>query len=164
MKALDVGSKAPQISLPLLGGGTFDLSQSLSEGNVFLAFFKVSCPVCQYAMPFIERLAKQTTGKGLKVVAISQDDAKSTEIFLKSYGITIPTALEETAKYAVSNAYGLTNVPTFFVVDQRGVITESVVSWSKSEIEAIYHRHRDSHNSAQPLFRPEEQVADFRAG
>ncbi len=164
MKALDPGSKAPEIVLPLLGGGTFRLSQYMSEGRVLLVFFKISCPVCQYALPFVERLAKRTEGKGLKVVAVSQDDDKSTEIFRKTYGISVATALDEVGKYPASNAYGLTNVPTMFLVSENGKIERTIVSWSKSEFEEIAGFYRDSQNAAIPLFEPGENVADFRAG
>lgn len=163
MKALDPGIKAPKIELPLLGGGKFSLAESLSKGSVLLAFFKISCPICQYALPFIDRLSKRV-GKGLKVIGVSQDDAKSTEIFRKEYGVSFPIALDELDKYPVSNAYGLTNVPTFFLVSEDGKIEQTIVSWSKAELEDIDKAYRDGMNAASPLFPASEQVADFRPG
>ncbi len=164
MKALDPGVKAPDISLPLLGGGSFNLKQSLSDGRVLLAFFKISCPVCQYALPFIDRLAKRTAGKGLQVVGISQDDAKSSDTFRKNFGVNFPIALDELGRYPASNAYGLTNVPTMFLIGADGKIQQTIVSWSKAEIEEIDQQFRDSQNATTTLFQPNEQVADFRAG
>lgn len=164
MKALDPGTKAPNVTLPLLGGGRFELSEVLAQGKVLLAFFKISCPVCQYTLPFVDRIAKRTAGKGLTVVGISQDDAKSTEIFRKTYGVNFPIALDELGKYPVSNAYGLTTVPSMFLIDKTGNIDQTIVSWSKSEMEELDRIFRDSQNAANPLFLPNEQVADFRAG
>lgn len=164
MKALDPGTKAPNIELPLLGRGQFNLSQSLARGKVLLAFFKVSCPVCQYAMPFVDRIAKRTAGKGLTVVGVSQDDARSTEIFQTTYGVNFPIALDELGKYPVSNAYGLTTVPSIFLIDEAGNIEQTIVSWSKSEMEELDRTFRDSQNAKSPLFPANEQVADFRAG
>ncbi len=54
--------------------------------------------------------------------AISQDDRRNTEAFLNEYGVTFPTLLDDPNGYAVSNAYGLTNVPTVFLIGQDGEI------------------------------------------
>ncbi len=164
MKTLEEKSKAPQIELPLLGGGKFSLEQSLAEGRVLLAFFKVSCPVCQYAFPFLERLHKRTRGRALKVVGISQDDAKSTELFRKEFGVTFEIALEDLGRYAASNAYGLSNVPSIFLVGQNGLIVNAVVGWSKRDLDEINSRYQDSANARLPLFEQNEDVAEFRAG
>jgi len=164
MKALDPGIKAPQIELPLIGGGKFSLAQALSEGRVLLAFFKISCPVCQYTFPFLERLAKRAEGRGLKVVGISQDDAKSTKVFCDTYGITFATALDGLSRYPVSNAYGLTNVPTTFLIGQDGHIEQTIVGWSRDEIEAIDREYSNSQNAKFPLFPKGEEVSPFRAG
>ncbi len=164
MKVLEYGSKAPEIHLPLLGGGTFSLSQSLSQGQVLVAFFKVSCPVCQYAFPFLERVAKRTKGKGLHVVGISQDDARSTEIFCKTYGVSFPVALDDTRNYPASNAYGLQNVPTMFLIAENGDIERTIVGWAKGDLEKIDAGFIDSQNATTRLFSRDEEVADFRAG
>src|SRR5208337_2826206 len=55
MLALREGTKAPDFSLPALDGGKFSLQDALQKGQVLAVFFKVSCPVCQYAFPFFER-------------------------------------------------------------------------------------------------------------
>lgn len=163
MNTLEAKSKAPQVELPLLGGRTFSLEQSLAEGRVLLAFFKISCPVCQYTFPFLERLHKRTQGRGLKVVGISEDDAKSTELFRKEYGVTFNIALEPSS-YPASNAYGLTNVPSMFLVGQNGVIEKAIIGWSKRDLDDINRYYQDSTNSKMPLFERNEEVAEFRAG
>ena len=57
-----------------------------------LAFFKISCPTCQLAFPFLERI--HSSGTGLEFTGISQDDDAATEQFLKRYGITFPVRLD----------------------------------------------------------------------
>ena len=84
-----------------------------------LAFFKVSCPVCQYAFPFLERLHKAYGKKGVALVGVSQNDPKETAAFIKEFGVTFPVLLDPHESYPVSNAYGLTNVPTR-VLDRPG--------------------------------------------
>src|ERR1051326_251762 len=137
MPALSTGVRAPEISLPLLGGGKFDLAAALKHGPVLLAFFKVSCPICQMTFPYLERIYKQAATSKLQIVGVSQNDAKATAAFNKEYGVTFPVALEDRDKFAVSNAYGLTNVPTLFLVNQKGNIDMSSVGWSRADVQAI---------------------------
>lgn len=165
MTALATGGKAPDFSLRTLDGKDFSLADALTRGPVILAFFKVSCPTCQYAFPFLERLYKAYGKSGVTLVGVSQNDAKTTAAFNKEFGVTFPILLDDTNSYPVSNAYGLTNVPTVFWIAQDGEIEISSVGWVKADFEAINGKLAEAGN-IQPIvaFRPEEQVRDFRAG
>ena len=68
MPALQEGSKAPDFSLPALDGANFSLQDALHRGPVLAVFFKVSCPVCQYAFPFFERLHKAYGSQKVAIV------------------------------------------------------------------------------------------------
>ena len=68
-------------------------------------------------------------------------------------------------KYAVSNAYGLTNVPTLFYIDPSGEIEISSVSWSKADVEAVNEKLAGLRRQpAAALWHHGEEVRDFRAG
>jgi peroxiredoxin len=165
MAALALGAKAPDFSLKSLDGKRFSLADELARGPVVLAFFKVSCPTCQYAFPFYERLHKAYGNQGVRLVGISQNDASETAAFGKDFGITFPVLLDDTRSYPVSNAYGLTNVPTIFWVAQDGEIEVSSVGWLKADFEEINRRMAEAGKSAPTaMFRPGEDVRDFRAG
>src|SRR6266702_8939534 len=86
MAALATGTKAPNFELKTLDGKPFSLNDKLGQGPVVLAFFKVSCPTCQYALPFLERLHKVRTQSGIGMYVISQDDAESTRDFDGEFG------------------------------------------------------------------------------
>ena len=64
MTALATGAKAPEFELKTLEGKRFSLNEELAKGPVVLAFFKVSCPTCQYAFPYLERLYKAYRHRG----------------------------------------------------------------------------------------------------
>jgi peroxiredoxin len=165
MSALTTGKKAPAINLSSIDGGTFSLSDALRRGPAVLVFFKISCPVCQFALPYVERIYQAAKGKNVTVIAISQNSKKDTEFFARQYGLTLPIALEETKNFAVSNAYGLTNVPTFFYVNEDGEIEVSAVGWSKADVEEIARRVSSITNSGPiPVVKPGEDVPAFRAG
>lgn len=165
MAALTAGTRAPDISLPLLNGGKFSLLDALQRGPVLAAFFKISCPVCQYAFPYLERLHKAYGNQKVTIVGISQDNRQDTGVFLKQYGVTFPVALDESPSYPVSNAYGLTNVPSLFLIGPDGEIEIASVGWVKKELEDI-NRYLSNAQKAPvaQLFKPAEDVRDFRAG
>ena len=165
MTALAAGSKAPEIELKTLDGKKFSLADGLSRGPVVLAFFKVSCPTCQYALPFLDRLYKAYGKNGVALVGVSQNDAKETEAFCKDFAVTFPMLLDDTRSYRASNAYGLTNVPSIFWVAQDREIELSSVGWVKADFEVI-NRKMAEYGKTSPavVFRAGEDVRDFRAG
>jgi len=165
MTTLPAGDRAPDFTLPTVDGHKFSLQEALAKGPVILAFFKVSCPVCQYAFPFYERMYQANKGSHITFVGVSQDKARETGAFLKEFGVTFPVALDDPANYAVSNSYGLTNVPTLFYIDPSGEIEISSVSWSKADVEAVNQRLAALRQQpASVLWRKGEEVRDFRAG
>jgi peroxiredoxin len=169
MAALPAGTKAPDFTLPDVSsgkdGGSFSLQAALQNGPVLAAFFKVSCPTCQYTFPFLERIHQAHGDTRITIVGISQDNQRDTAAFLKEYGVTFRTQLDDPNGYAVSNAYGLTNVPSLFLIGQDGRIEVISVGWVKQEVEDI-HRKLASWQQTPllPLFNPGEEVRDFRAG
>jgi peroxiredoxin len=165
MAALPAGTKAPDFNLPALDGGKFSLQDALQQGLVLAAFYKVSCPVCQYTFPFIERLHKAHGGKKITIVGISQDSRRDTAAFVKEYGVTFRNLLDDPNGYVVSNAYGLTNVPTLFLIGQDGQIEITSVGWVKQEVEDVNRKLAAAQQTPlPPIFQPGDDVRDFRAG
>jgi peroxiredoxin len=141
------------------------LAASLAKGPVVLAFFKVSCPTCQYAFPFLQRLHAAYAKNGVGLVGVAQNKAADTAAFVKEFGITFPILLDEQDTYPVSNAYGLTNVPTVFWIAQDGEIEVSSVAWVKADFQEINRKMADAGKGApQAVFAPGEEIRDYRAG
>ena len=134
-KLLDPGSRAPDFRLPRLDGGMTALQEILANGPAVVAFFKTTCPVCQLTLPFLERIHK---GGALPVYAISQDNAEDTREFNREFGISLPTLLDTgRSGYPVSNAFGISSVPTTFLIERDGGISRVIEGWSKREIESL---------------------------
>jgi peroxiredoxin len=165
MPALTAGSKAPDFELKATDGQPFKLSDALARGPVVVALFKVSCPTCQYAFPFLERLYRAYGTNNVTLVGISQNDARQTSGFVKEFGVTFPVLLDDEDSYPVSNAYGLTNVPTIFWIAQDGKIDISSVGWVKYDFEELNRKMAEAGNiPSAVMFKPGEEVRDFRAG
>lgn len=160
MAALPENSQAPDFTLPAADGKRVRLADELQNGPVLLAFFKISCPTCQYGMPFLDRLGKQLAGSAAKMFAVSQDTPADTERFNAEFGFETAQLFDaEAERYPVSNAYGITHVPTAFLIEPDGRIAHKMESWSKDDVERIAQKL----DTAAP-FRPGEEVLPFRPG
>ena len=165
MTALATGVTAPDFELKALDGKRFSLKNELTHGPVVLAFFKVSCPTCQYTLPFLQRLHKAYGDKGVRLVGISQNDVTETAAFAKEFGVTFTLLLDPVESYPASNAYGLTNVPSIFWVAEDGEIEVSSVGWVKADFEQINRKMAEHRKiSAAVMFKAGEDVRDFKAG
>jgi peroxiredoxin len=164
--ALSCDVKAPEFALTSTKGKPLILTDLLQHGPVVLAFFKISCPVCQYAFPYLERMWQVHKTEPVSFIGISQDNAPDTEAFTRNYGLTFPVALDDPRRYIVSNAYKLTNVPTVYLVDSNCEIQVSSVGWSRADMEEL-NLKLSMMNPAQqqfPIFKSGEEIAQFKAG
>jgi peroxiredoxin len=164
MSALPRGKTAPPISLADTTGKTLSLAQALKNGPVLAAFFKVSCPTCQFTMPFLERLHQSYGGDKFTLLGISQDDARDTRKFCEEYGVQFPALIDERG-YPVSNEYGLTNVPTMFWINTDGQIQSSSVGFSKTDLQQMAQQAAHSTGKPSvPLFKPGEVIPETKPG
>ena len=164
MTNIETGHTAPGFSLKALDGKEYSLANLLKRGPVVVAFFKISCPVCQFTFPFLQRLYERYGSGDVSFLGVSQDDARDTKEFNREYGITFPILIDE-HNYPVSNAYGLTTVPTIFLVAPDGTVKISCLGFSKSDLEKIAEELAQQRNiSAAPLFRPDEVIPAYKPG
>jgi peroxiredoxin len=155
-KLADAGSRAPDFRLPRLDGGTVALEEILANGPALIAFFKTTCPVCQFTFPFLERIHQPGT---LSVYAISQDDARDTLEFNRQFGLAIPTLLDAArGGYAVSNAFGISSVPTAFLIARDRSISRVIEGWDKREIEWL------GRQAGVEVFRQGDNVPEWKPG
>ena len=157
---------APGFSLKALDGKEHSLEQLIQQGCVVVAFFKVSCPVCQFTFPFLERIYQRYGGDNLTVLGISQDDARATKDFAKEFGTTFPMLLDEEQEgYPASNAYGLSSVPTIFLIETDGTVKVSCMGFVKKDLESI-DKELALRKKMKPaaLFRPDESVPAHKPG
>jgi peroxiredoxin len=164
MAALVPGNTAPAISLKTLSGESATLQETLKKGPVVVAFFKVSCPTCQFSAPFLERLHETYGGEKFTFWGISQDDAADTRDFCKEFDVDFPILLEAPS-YSTSNQYGITHVPSIFLISPNGKIEETSVGFSKADLEKIAAAAAQANGiKAAALFKPSEAVPAMKPG
>jgi peroxiredoxin len=158
------GATAPGFVLKALDGKEYSLGKLLERGPVVAAFFKISCPVCQFTFPFLERLYKRYGSGDVTFLGISQDNAADTRDFARQFGITFAMLLDEKG-YPVSNAYSLTSVPTIFLIDTDGTVQISCQGFDKLDLETIARHLAERRKiSLAPLFAANENVPAHKPG
>jgi peroxiredoxin len=163
---LQTGQRAPEIALTdLHGQPRHPLTHGKGErGDLLLIFYKDSCPTCQYTLPFVERLHHLIGPRGARIVAVAQDDAEKSRAFASRFGVTFPI-LVDAPEYRTSIAYGLTIVPSLFLVRADGEIRLAVEGFSRKILAGMGADLASAIGAPAPaIYRDGEQVLDTKPG
>ena len=162
MVTLLAGTQAPDLLLRDVDGVRYSLYQRLKESPVvLLAFFKVSCPVCQFEFPYLERLHRSYPQ--VPIWGISQDDADAATSFKRMFGVTFPILMDSSLDSTVQ--YGLTNVPSVFLVGNNKEIRQTIVGFDKKQLEQVnLELAMAASASSKPLFSSADEVPEVRPG
>ncbi|MBZ5585887.1 MAG: TlpA family protein disulfide reductase [Acidobacteriia bacterium] len=153
---LKTGSRAPDFRLARLDGAETSRKDPIANGPALLAFFKISCPVCQLAFPFLDRI--HASG-ALSIYGVCQNGPEDARDFQRRFGISFPLLLDSRGDdYPVSNAYGISTVPTLFLVERDGTVSNVIEGWSKRDVAALGAR------AGVNPFRQSENVPEWKAG
>ena len=164
MPAIAIGKKAPDFRLPGTDGKFYTLQEALNKNVTLVCFYKDTCPTCQFALPFVERIYQAYRDKGLQVLGIEQDDKQRTIDFSRQYSLTFP-ALLDLENYKTSYAYGIDTVPTIFLVDKNGEILFTSVGFVKEELAELSKKIALKLGMpAFEVFKPGEHVPALKAG
>jgi peroxiredoxin len=151
MSALPQGTTAPNFSLGGIDRNIYTLDEERKSKLVVAAFYKRSCPICQMTFPFLERIHMAYAGSNLKVLGIAQDEQHEAEEFASEYKLTFPIALDKDP-YEVSTKYGITHVPTVFLISRDATIQRTLVGFDKQGLKDL------STDIARQLGRPVVEI------
>ncbi len=127
------GQTARNVPFRTLDGAQVLLTELASAGPVLLAFFKDTCPTCKLTMPLLDRIRE---GR-LTLYAVSQDDAARTRAFAREYGISIELLVDPSDGYLASNAFGVTHVPSMFIVEPDLRISWAATGFFRVDMESL---------------------------
>ena len=130
-----VGSPAPALRLPALGGGEHELAAERGR-LVVLNFWASWCPPCVAELPSLERLERALADEGLSVVTLATDeDAAALRRFVEDQRLALRVLLDPGGREAAS-AYGVGGYPETFVIDRAGRVLQHVpgpAEWDSPE-------------------------------
>ncbi len=118
----DIGQPAPDLRLPLVGGGELDL-ETYRGRPVVLNFWATWCEPCRAEMPVFERAQQQYRDQGLVVLGVDmQERDEEIQAFLSQVGVTFPSMVDRTGE--VTRQWRATGLPTTFLIDRAGIIRD----------------------------------------
>jgi peroxiredoxin len=127
------GDVAPDFKLQDEKGNTQSLYDKISRNAPLLViFYKNNCPTCQYTFPHLANVTKKLGPEHF--LAIAQDSVNDAVTFRNKYGFNFEV-WSDVHPYAVSVAYGLDFVPTFFVIEKDKKISLIAEGFDKKAIE-----------------------------
>ncbi len=135
----DIGNKAPAYEVYSLLGDTLDIRDY--EGSfVILNVWATWCGPCVREMPALERLHQELGPSGLEIIAVSVDnprDNAAVSEFRDRFSLTFPLLRDPSGK--IQQAYGITGLPTTFIIDRNGRILQRLLGerkWDSPEMVA----------------------------
>lgn len=79
--------KTPDLALPTLDHGRFDLASEASERGTVICFYRgLHCPICAGYLTEMQRLVGDFAERGVKTVAVSSDGAERARAMAEKIG------------------------------------------------------------------------------
>ena len=126
-------------TLSLLNGGNAALS-SYKGKVVILNFWATWCPPCRSEMPSMDILYQRFKNQGLEILAVDiGEDQTTVQEFIRTNRHTFPVLLDKDTK--VSSQYGVSAIPTTFILDRQGKIIGTLVGsipWDNPKVIAAF--------------------------
>ncbi len=122
----EIGHTAPDFALRDLSGKRVRLAD-LRGSVVLVNFWATWCPPCREEAPSLARLNSRMTGRNVRLLAVSVDEggAVAVERFFVQVGIRFPALLDTSGN--VARIYGISGIPSTFILDRQGVVRKKVV-------------------------------------
>jgi thiol-disulfide isomerase/thioredoxin len=118
--AFHVGSPAPALDLPQLGGGRIDLA-GLKGRPVWVNFMQTICPPCVDEFPLMNGFAVRYADTGLVVIAVDvREDEGTVADFVRSLNAQFPVGLDSNGAAAAD--WDAVALPIHFWIDRDGII------------------------------------------
>jgi thiol-disulfide isomerase/thioredoxin len=137
---------------------------SLKGSVALLEFWRIGCPHCERAAPFLNQLYNQYKTKGLKMVTIHTPGSPAPENpennwttvrqTIKDWGITYPVAYDEGGKL-FQKVYGGDRYPTAILLDREGKIQFVETGMDSPEQKQQLVSNIDKLLAAKPSSKPD---------
>ena len=127
---VSLGKPAPDIAVTGMDGAQKRLSDFRGK-VVLIDFWATWCPPCRKSLPETQRFHTEYGGKGLAVLAVSNEQKPTVTSFLAQNKYTFPAYLDRGS--VAERAYHVTGIPSVAVIDRSGRLSAFIVGLSSRE-------------------------------
>jgi peroxiredoxin len=166
MAALSVGAQAPDFTLTGIDGKQYSLSAALEQGPLLAVFIQTACPICDLAMPYLNRLTETYGDQGWQLWVVTQNDQEASQRYAQRFQANFPLLVDDPADgWAVSCAYDPPATPTLYLIGPSGQVEFSGQGFSKAHLNTVGERIA-GHLGVQPAVVAERDDGnpEFRPG
>ena len=142
-----VGKPAPKVIFETVDGR--QIATGVPSDEILVLEFYVSwCPHCKRTLPDVEKLHQKYKGKGVRVVAVSEDghtgrkartEAQIAEYF-EELNLTMERVLDP--QHKLGNPYKVRSYPAMYLLGKNGVV-EALHSGAKRDLVEVVSRDLD---------------------
>jgi cytochrome c biogenesis protein CcmG, thiol:disulfide interchange protein DsbE len=130
-------SQRRTLSGATLQGASFDLASARGK-PVVVNFFASWCGPCNSEAPDLAAFSKAHPEVDFVGVAVN-DQREATQAFVNKYGLDYAIVLDESG--TIGNAWGVSGIPTTFVLDRQGALKDTIVgAASRDSFEAALQK------------------------
>lgn len=130
-RAAYVGKPAPNLVGLVSVNGPALSTEGLKNRVVVVDFWAIWCGPCRQSMPALSALQTRYGAQGLTVLSISTDPVDRAAAFARDIGLRTTVAVDKEGE--TSQLYGISVLPTTFVVDRRGVVRDVILGYDRTQ-------------------------------
>lgn len=133
LELLKAGVKAPNFNLQDVNGQKVSLSD-LKGQKVLLDFSVINCGYCKLALEHFNQQDYQLAEDFTPIYINPEDKVEAMRNYMDKIPVPFPVVA---AAKATGQAYGVSGYPTFFIIDEEGIIEKVVVGYQKAFLESL---------------------------
>jgi peroxiredoxin len=138
-RMLEPGAAAPDFLLRDTAGEPFHFEAERAKYAYLLVFWSIFCEPCRLQMAAVQNLYQKYRDAGLRVAAVALDGEPLKNVvagFVRQEGYSFQVLIDETDArdmFKAADAYGVSGMPSTFLVERSGRIAFSRVGLVKGD-------------------------------
>ncbi len=119
----NVGKPVKDFTLKTVGGKTLSLSGFRNGKKAIIFFWATWCPHCRRELGELNKNKETIARKGIQIVLVDVGEGEGdVRHYLQNNKIDMDVFLDTDS--SVSESYGVMGIPTFYLVDQEGIVRD----------------------------------------
>ncbi len=154
---LEVGQKAPEMSVQTINKKLVDIGGSKSGKSQLVFFLSPDCPVCKTLLPALKSASKHEQ-KWLDVVLASDGNKVDHQAFVERYQLEhFPYVVSE----LLGKNFGVSKLPYAVLMDEKGAIASMGIINSREHLDSLFEAKERNVASIQDFMQGKTTDSQF---